>query len=191
MKARDVATEDQMMASVPGRYASALFELAQEQSQLQPVENDLNRVQAMLDESPDLMRMVRSPVFSAEDQTKALDALLSKAGISGLTLNFVKLIVRNRRLFAMPDMIKAFRTLAAGARGEVEADVASATALNDSQLQALKETLKASIGKDVQINASVDPSLLGGLVVKVGSRMIDSSLRTKLSTLKLRMKEVG
>ncbi|MEM9359991.1 MAG: F0F1 ATP synthase subunit delta [Pseudomonadota bacterium] len=191
MKARDVATEDQMMASVPGRYASALFELAQEQSQLQPVENDLNRVQAMLDESPDLMRMVRSPVFSAEDQTKAIDALLSKAGIGGLTLNFMKLIVRNRRLFAVPDMIKAFRTLAAGARGEVEADVASATALNDSQLQALKETLKSSIGKDVQINASVDPSLLGGLVVKVGSRMIDSSLRTKLSTLKLRMKEVG
>ena len=191
MKARDVATEDQMMASVPGRYASALFELAQEQSQLQPVENDLNSIQAMLHESSDLMRMVRSPVFSAGDQLKALDALLGQAGIGGLALNFVKLIVRNRRLFALPDMIKAFRTLAAGARGEVEADVASATALNDSQLQALKETLKASIGKDVQINASVDPSLLGGLVVKVGSRMIDSSLRTKLSTLKLRMKEVG
>ena len=191
MKARDVATEDQMMASVPGRYASALFELAQEQSQLKPVENDLNSIQAMLDESSDLMRMVRSPVFSADDQLKALDALLGQAGIGGLALNFVKLIVRNRRLFALPDMIKAFRTLAAGARGEVEADVASATALNDSQLQALKETLKASIGKDVQINASVDPSLLGGLVVKVGSRMIDSSLRTKLSTLKLRMKEVG
>ena len=191
MKARDVATEDQMMASVPGRYASALFELAQEQSQLQPVENDLNSIQAMLDESSDLMRMVRSPVFSADDQLKALDALLGQAGIGGLALNFVKLIVRNRRLFALPDMIKAFRTLAAGARGEVVADVASATALNDSQLQALKETLKASIGKDVQINASVDPSLLGGLVVKVGSRMIDSSLRTKLSTLKLRMKEVG
>ena len=191
MKARDVATEDQMMASVPGRYASAFFELAQEQSQLKPVENDLNSIQAMLDESSDLMRMVRSPVFSADDQLKALDALLGQAGIGGLALNFVKLIVRNRRLFALPDMIKAFQTLAAGARGEVVADVASATALNDSQLQALKETLKASIGKDVQINASVDPSLLGGLVVKVGSRMIDSSLRTKLSTLKLRMKEVG
>ena len=191
MKARDVATEDQMMASVPGRYASALFELAQEQSQLKPVENDLNSIQAMLHESSDLMRMVRSPVFSADDQLKALDALLGQAGIGGLALNFVKLIVRNRRLFALPDMIKAFQTLAAGARGEVVADVANATALNDSQLQALKETLKASIGKDVQINASVDPSLLGGLVVKVGSRMIDSSLRTKLSTLKLRMKEVG
>ena len=191
MELRDVATEDQMMASVPGRYASALFELAQEQSQLQPVENDLIRIQAMLEESPDLLRVVRSPVFSAEDQTKVLDALLSKAGVSDLTLNFIKLIVRNRRLFGISDMIKAVRTLAAGARGEVEADVASATELNDSQLQALKETLKASIGKDVQINSSVDPSLLGGLVVKIGSRMIDSSLRTKLSTLKLRMKEVG
>ena len=179
------------MASVPGRYASALFELAKEQSQLELVENDLNSILAMLDESSDLMRMVRSPVFSADDQLKALAALLGQAGIGGLALNFVKLIAHNRRLFALPDMIKAFRTLAGDARGEVGADVASATALNDRHLQALKETLKASIGKDVQINASVDPSLLGGLVVKVGSRMIDSSLRTKLSTLKLRMKEVG
>ena len=123
MKARVVATEDQMMASVPGRYASALFELAKEQSQLQLVENDLNSILAMLDESSDLMRMVRSPVFSADDQLKALAALLGQAGIGGLTLNFVKLIAHNRRLFALPDMIKAFRTLAASARGEVEADV--------------------------------------------------------------------
>ena len=191
MKAFDVATEDQMMASVPGRYASALFELAQEQSQLAAVENDLNTLQDLLDESADLRRMVRSPVFSAEDQSRALDAVLAKAGISGLALNFMRLITKNRRLFAVPEMIKAFRALAARERGEVEADVTSATALNDSQLQTLKETLKASIGKDVQINAQVDPSLLGGLIVKVGSRMIDSSLRTKLSTLKMRMKEVG
>ena len=186
-----MATEDQMMASVPGRYASALFELAQEQNELGPVEDDLKTLQAMLEESPDLRRMVRSPVFSAEDQISALEAVLNRAGVAGLTLNFVRLITRNRRLFAVPEMIKAFRTLAAGARGEVEAEVTSATALNDGQVQALKETLKESIGKDVQINASVDPSLLGGLIVKVGSRMIDSSLRTKLSTLKLRMKEVG
>ena len=179
------------MASVPGRYALALFELAQEQSQLQPVENDLLQLQGMLDESADLRRMVRSPVFSAEDQAGALTALLEKAGVSGLTMNFMKLITRNRRLFAVPEMISAFRTLAARSRGEVEADVTSATALNDGQLQTLKETLRDSIGQDVQINASVDPSLLGGLIVKVGSRMIDSSLRTKLSTLKLRMKEVG
>lgn len=191
MKVRDVATDDQMMASVPGRYALALFELAQEQSQLQPVENDLIQLQGMLDESADLRRMVRSPVFSAEDQASALTALLGKAGVSPLTMNFVKLIIRNRRLFAVPEMIKAFRTQAARSRGEVEADVTSASALNEGQLQALKETLKASIGQDVQINAKVDSSLLGGLIVKVGSRMIDSSLRTKLSTLKLRMKEVG
>ena len=145
----------------------------------------------MLDESADLRRMVRSPVFSAEDQASALTALLEKAGVSGLTMNFMKLITRNRRLFAVPEMISAFRALAARSRGEVEADVTSATALNDGQLQTLKETLRDSIGQDVQINASVDPSLLGGLIVKVGSRMIDSSLRTKLSTLKLRMKEVG
>ena len=180
-----------MMASVPGRYAFALFELAQEQSQLPTIENDLILVQSMLDESPDLQRMVRSPVFSAEDQEKALGALLSRAGISGLTMNFIRLITKNRRLFAVPEMIKAFRSLAAQSRGEAEADVTSAQPLNDSQLQTLKETLKASIGKDVQINAKVDPSLLGGLIVKIGSRMIDSSLRTKLSTLKLRMKEVG
>ncbi len=180
-----------MMASVPGRYASALFELAQEQSQLQPVENDLIALQAMVDESEDLRRIVRSPVFTADEQAKALEAVLGRAGVSGLTMNFVSLIIRNRRLFAVPEMIKAFRSLSAQSRGEVEADVTSATALNEGQVQALKETLKASIGKDVQINAKVDPSLLGGLIVKIGSRMIDSSLRTKLSTLKMRMKEVG
>ncbi|HUS95718.1 MAG TPA: F0F1 ATP synthase subunit delta [Hyphomicrobiaceae bacterium] len=180
-----------MMASVAGRYASALFDLANEQSQLPGVEQDLINLQRMLDESADLQRMVRSPVFSADEQSGALVAVLGKAGISGLTLNFVKLIARNRRLFALGDMIKGFRTLAARARGEVEADVSSAVALGDEQMAALKETLKASIGKDVRINAHVDPSLLGGLIVKVGSRMIDSSLRTKLATLKLRMKEVG
>lgn len=191
MKARDVATEDQFMASVPGRYASALFELAEEQAELEKVESDLMAIEAMLKESADLQRMVRSPVFSADEQTQALEALLERAGIGGLTLNFMKLITRNRRLFAAPEMIRAFRTLAARSRGEMEADVTSAANLNDGQLQTLKETLKASIGKDVQINAKVDPSLLGGLIVKVGSRMIDSSLRTKLSTLKMRMKEVG
>jgi F-type H+-transporting ATPase subunit delta len=180
-----------MMASVAGRYASALFDLANEQSQLPGVEQELINLQRMLDESADLQRMVRSPVFSADEQSGALVAVLGKAGISGLTLNFVKLIARNRRLFALSDMIKGFRTLAARARGEVEADVSSAVALGDEQMAALKETLKASIGKDVRINAHVDPSLLGGLIVKVGSRMIDSSLRTKLATLKLRMKEVG
>lgn len=191
MKARDVATDDPIMASVAGRYASAMFELAQEQSQLPQVEQDLGNLQALLDESEDLRRMVRSPVFSADDQSRALEAVLSRIGVAPLTMNFVKLIARNRRLFALGDVMKAFRGLVARSRGEVEADVTSATTLTDDQMAALKETLKASIGKDVQVTAKVDPSLLGGLIVKVGSRMIDSSLRTKLATLKMRMKEVG
>lgn len=179
------------MASVAGRYASALFELAQEQSQLGAVEGDLTNIQGLLDESDDLKRLVRSPVFSADDQTRALTAVLERMGASPLTQNFVRLLVRNRRLFALGDMIRAFRTLAARARGEVEADVASATTLTEEQLQALRDTLKGSLGQDVQVNTRVDPSLLGGLVVKIGSRMIDSSLKTKLATLKMRMKEVG
>jgi len=179
------------MASVAGRYASALFELAQEQSELPAVERDLVNLQGLMDESDDLRRLVRSPVFSADDQSKALAAVLGKMGVSGLSLNFVKLLARNRRLFALSDMIKAFRSMAARSRGEINADVTSAVTLSDEQLQALKDTLKASIGKDVQVIAKVDPSLLGGLIVKVGSRMIDSSLRTKLATLKMRMKEVG
>jgi F-type H+-transporting ATPase subunit delta len=191
MKARDVATDDPMMASVAGRYASALFELAQEQSQLAVVEGDLANIQALLDESEDLRRLVRSPVFSADNQTLALVAVLGRMGASELAQNFVKLLVRNRRLFALGDMIEAFRTLAARARGEVEADVTSAATLTQEQLEALKDTLNASLGQDVQVNTRVDPSLLGGLVVKIGSRMIDSSLRTKLASLKMRMKEVG
>ena len=186
-----MATDEAMMASVAGRYASALFDLATEQNQVKPVEQSVIALQALLDESEDLRRLMRSPVFSADEQTKALEAVLAKAGISGLTANFVKLIAKNRRLFGVPDMIKAFRTLAARGRGEASAEVTSAIALNDAQMQQLKETMKISVGKDVAITSRVDPSILGGLIVKVGSRMIDSSLRTKLNSLKTAMKEVG
>ena len=180
-----------MMAGVAGRYASALLETANEQGQLAAIEADIDTVQGALAESDDLRRMVRSPVFSAEDQAKALDALLGRIGVNPLTLNFFKELARNRRLFAAEDIIRAFKALAAEARGEVQAEVTSAVALNDSQLDALKEQLKNSVGKDVQLEATVDPSLLGGLIVKIGSRMIDSSLKTKLATLNTRMKEVG
>jgi F-type H+-transporting ATPase subunit delta len=180
-----------MMAGVAGRYASALLETANEQGQLAAIEADIDTVQGALAESDDLRRMVRSPVFSAEDQAKALDALLGRIGVNPLTLNFFKVLARNRRLFAAEDIIRAFKALAAEARGEVQAEVTSAVALNDSQLDALKEQLKNSVGKDVQLEATVDPSLLGGLIVKIGSRMIDSSLKTKLATLNTRMKEVG
>jgi F-type H+-transporting ATPase subunit delta len=180
-----------MMAGVAGRYASALLETASEQGQLAAIEADIDTLQGALAESDDLRRMVRSPVFSADDQSKALDALLGRIGVNPLTLNFFKVLARNRRLFAAEDIIRAFKALAAEARGEVQAEVASAVALSDNQLNALKEQLKSSVGKDVQLEATVDPSLLGGLVVKIGSRMIDSSLKTKLATLNTRMKEVG
>jgi F-type H+-transporting ATPase subunit delta len=189
-RARDshVSTDDPMMAGMAGRYAAALFELAKDQRQIETVEADVKAFQAMLDESEDLRRLVRSPVISADDQLRALTTLLSKAGLSGLTSNFVKLIARNRRLYAVADVLKTFRALLARERGEVTADVATAHALTPAQMQVLSDSLKASIGKNVLINTRVDPNLLGGIMVKVGSRMIDSSLRTKLDNLKVAMK---
>jgi F-type H+-transporting ATPase subunit delta len=186
-----VSSDDPMMASMAGRYAAALFELAKDQQQLEQVERDLASLQTMLAGSADLRRLVLSPVISAEDQAKALGAVLQKAGISGLTANFVKLIAKNRRLFAAGDMMKAFRALVARERGEVSADVTSAHALTPEQMQLLSDTLRTSIGKNVRIDTRVDPNLLGGLVVKVGSRMIDSSLRTKLNNLKVVMKGIA
>jgi F-type H+-transporting ATPase subunit delta len=191
-----VTTDEQSTASVPGRYASALFDLARDQKQIPQVEADLGRFQALLDGSADLQRLVSSPVFSGDEQVKALSAVLAKAGIAGTAGNFLKLLARNRRLFAVADVIRAYRAIGARERGEVVAEVASAHALTDAQAAELKTTLKSfvakqALGKDVVIQANVDPSLLGGLVVKVGSRMIDSSLKTKLSTLKVAMKGTG
>jgi F-type H+-transporting ATPase subunit delta len=180
-----------MMASMAGRYAVALFDLAKEQRQLPQIEADLKGFQALLDESQDLRRLIRSPVISAEDQSKALDAVLAKAGVSGITANFFRLIARNRRLFAVGEMMRDFRALLARERGEVGADVASAHPLTPEQLNALKDALRIQIGKNVQVNTRVDANLLGGLVVKVGSKMIDSSLRTKLNNLKVAMKGIA
>lgn len=186
-----MATDDTHAEGVPGRYAAALFELAKENSKVAEVESDLGKFQKLLDSSEDLRRMVRSPVIPCEEQSKAIGALLDKAGVGGLAANFFKLIAGNRRLFAVPEMIKAFASLAAKERGEVTAEVTSASALNDSQVAALKATLKATVGKDVTLAMKVDPSLLGGLIVKVGSRMVDSSLRTKLQSLKVTLSGTG
>ena len=185
-----MATVDTSTGGVAGRYASALFELAEEANQVRQVEKDLVALQALLDGSADLKRMVRSPVFSGDEQGRSIAAIAGKAGFTPLVVNFLKVLARNRRLFALAGMIRAFLTLAARQRGEVNADVASAHPLSQDQLAALKETLRASAGKDVNITTKVDPNLLGGLVVKMGSRMIDSSLRTKLTSLKTAMKEV-
>ncbi len=186
-----VATENQMTSGVAGRYASALFDLAREQGELDNVDQDLGKIQAMLDGSEDLKRLVNSPAFAAEDQDRALKAVMDWASVGATTSNFLRVVARNRRLFAAEDIIKGFRQQVALHRGEITAEVQSASPLSEDQLATLKETLKSSFGKDVRLDAKVDPSLLGGLVVKVGSRMFDSSLRTKLMNLKVVLKGTG
>lgn len=180
-----------MISGVAGRYALSLFELAQESNALSAVEGDLAYFERMLAESPDFRRLIESPVFSADEQFKAVSAILDKAELGGLVGNFIRVVAKNRRLFAVPQMIRAFRAIAAQARGETSAEVVSAHALTAAQEKELKAVLKEVAGKDVAVNASVDPSLLGGLVVKLGSRQIDTSLKTKLNSLKLALKEVG
>jgi F-type H+-transporting ATPase subunit delta len=179
------------MAGVAGRYASALFELAKEQNQLDEVDGDLSKFKSMLDQSGDLRRLVESPAFAAEEQQRALGAVMDWAAVGATTGNFLKVVARNRRLFAAEDMIENFRALLARHRGEVAAEVTSAIALSDEQVAVLKDQLKSSYGKDVRLDAKVDPSLLGGIVVKIGSRMFDSSLKTKLANLKVVLKGTG
>jgi len=185
---RIVATTDQTVSGVPGRYASALFELATEEKATEEVSRQLHTFQSAIDQSEDLNRLVRSPVFSSEDQVSALGAVAGQLGITGATLNFLKLVAKNRRLSVIPDMIKAFATLLAASKGEVAGEVTSAEPLSATQLADLKAALKSSLGRDVALTTRVDSSLLGGLIVKVGSRMMDNSLKTKLQTLKIAMK---
>jgi F-type H+-transporting ATPase subunit delta len=172
-----------------GRYATALFDLAREANAIDTVKSDLDRFDALVAESVDLTRLVRSPVFSEEEQLRALSAVLEAAGISGLAANFLKLVTSNRRLFAVRDMIKAFRELVAQHRGEATAEVIVAEQLRDEHVQALREALKSVSGKNVDLDIKVVPAILGGLVVKLGSRMVDTSLRTKLNAIKHAMKE--
>jgi F-type H+-transporting ATPase subunit delta len=186
-----VAQSTSLIAGVADRYAGSLFELARETNGIPAAEADLTRFEALLNESEDLTRLVQSPVFSAEEQERALSAVLRQAGITGLVANFLQVVAQNRRLFAAPGMIKAFRRIAAEHRGEITAEVTTAHALTDAQESELKATLKSIANKDVTINVTVDPTLLGGLVVKMGSRQIDTSLKTKLASLKLALKEVG
>lgn len=182
---------DQTISGVPGRYASALFELASEEKSAESTGGQLNVFQALLDRSEDLTRLVRSPVFSAEDQIGAIEAICARAGIGGLALNFIKLAAKNRRLFAIADMIRAYGMLAATAKGEVRAEVTSAEKLSDKHVKDLKAALKSTTGREVQLATRVDRSILGGLIVKVGSRMVDNSLKTKLQNLKIAMKGTG
>jgi F-type H+-transporting ATPase subunit delta len=172
-----------------GRYATALFDLARETNAIDAVKSDLDRFDALVADSADLYRLVRSPVFSTEEQLRALSAVLDRAGIGGLAAKFLKLVTMNRRLFAARDMARAYRELVAKYKGEATAEVTVAEQLKDDHLTALRAALKAVSGKDVDLNIKVDPAIIGGLVVKLGSRMVDTSLRTKLNAIKLAMKE--
>ena len=185
-----MAGEDPIISGMAGRYANALFELARDEKAIDAVKADLDQFDAMIADSPDLNRLVRSPVFGADEQLRALAAILDKAGIKGLAANFLRVITTNRRLFAVRDMIRAFRALVARHKGEVTAQVTVAEKLSDKNLDALKSALKSVTGgKDIDLDVKIEPAIIGGLIVKVGSRMVDSSLRTKLNAIKIAMKE--
>jgi F-type H+-transporting ATPase subunit delta len=173
---------------VAGRYALALFELARDGDTLDTVADDLGAFKAMLDESADLRRLIRSPVISREQQGQALATIAERAGFADLTKKFLGVVAEHRRLFALPEVIAAYGTMLAEHKGEVAAELVSAVPLQEQQIAALKDQLSASVGKQIMLSARVDQGLLGGLVVRVGSRMLDASLRTKLRQLELAMK---
>jgi len=188
----DLADDSELVSGVSGRYASALFSLAHDRRETAEVAAQLTTFSRLIAESSDLQRLVRSPVFSSEEQLKALGPLLDKAGITGITANFIRLVAAKRRLFALPEMIEDYATLNDAFRGVTRAEVTSAQPLTDANVAALKESLRSiSGGKDVDLNLKVDPSIIGGLIVQLGSRMVDGSIRTKLNAIRTRMKEVG
>jgi len=178
-----------IVSGMAGRYATALFDLARETNAIDAVQRDLSAFAALIAASPDLMRLVRSPVFAAEEQEKALAAVLAKAGITGTAANFLRVVAGNRRLFAVRDMIRDFNKLVAAHKGEVTAQVTVAEQLNDARMNEIRAALRDVTGKDVQVDVTVDPAIIGGLKVKLGSRMVDASLRTKLNSIRIAMKE--
>lgn len=178
-----------IMSGIAGRYAGALFDLALEAKTLDKIAADLAALRAAIAASRDLRTFLSSPVYGADDQARAISAIADKAGFGPLTRNFLNLIAKNRRLFALEAMITAFSARHAAHRGEVGAEAISATPLNEEQTRRLRAEIEAVVGKAVNLSVRADPELLGGLIVKVGSTMIDSSLKTKLNRLKSVMKE--
>jgi F-type H+-transporting ATPase subunit delta len=172
-------------------YASALFDVASEAKALDAVEKALDEFTGLINENADFQRFLRSPAITHDQKVPVIDAIVAKAGTLDLVAKFLKTVARHGRLFALPQMISQFKALSAKGRGEATAEVTSASPLSKAQLKSLADTLKSEMSKTVKLETRVDPDLIGGLVVKVGSRMIDSSLRTKLSAMKIAMKEVG
>lgn len=180
-----------MTAGAAGRYATALFELASEQGELEQAETDLISLGQAIADSDDLGRVMRDAIYTRDEQSAAMAAVLERMGTSALVENVIGLMAAKRRLFAVPQLITIFQSLMAEHRGEVTADVTAARPLSDTQSDALGAQIKDAIGRDVKLNVTVDESIIGGLIVKVGSKMIDSSIRSRLTSLKNAMKEVG
>lgn len=180
-----------IVSGVAGRYASALFDLAIDAGNLETINDDLASLKGFISESADFVTLIKSPILSREEQSAGLQAILERANASDLTSRFLGVVTENRRLFVLEDIIDAFGALLAEHKGETTAEVVSADALSQAQEEALRATLTARLDRQIKLEATVDPDLLGGLVVRVGSRMIDSSLRTKLDNLQIAMKGVG
>ncbi|MCC0079096.1 MAG: F0F1 ATP synthase subunit delta [Rhodobacter sp.] len=176
---------------IAARYATAVFDLAKESKALAALETDIDTLETAVNDSADLRSMLTSPVYSRDDMGKAITALADKLGLSAATRGVLGVMAEHRRLFALPQLLSALRTMIADEKGEVTADVTSATVLTKAQADQLAATLKARIGKTVKLNVAVDEDLIGGLIVKVGSKMIDTSIRSKLAALQNSMKEVG
>lgn len=175
-------------ASLQGRYAAALYELANENKAVASVESDLDSLGRALGESADLAALICNPQIGRDAAAKAMEGVADLLKLSALTRNFLGVLAANRRLAALPDIVRAFASIAAAARGEVSAEVTSAHPLSSAQLKALEARLKAREGQDVKLSAKVDPEILGGLVVRIGSTQIDSSICTRLNTLAQAMK---
>jgi F-type H+-transporting ATPase subunit delta len=187
----DVSEPASISTGIAARYATAIFELAKEDKALATLEADIDALDAALKDSHDFRELIASPVYSREQQATAVTAIAKKAGLSQIVTNTLALMAANRRLFVLPQLVRELRDRIAAEKGEVTAEVTAAKALTKAQEEKLAKTLKASVGKDVKISMAVDESLIGGLVVKVGSRMIDTSIRSKLAALQNSMKEVG
>lgn len=186
-----MAAQDSVLVQIARPYAQALYDIAHGDGSVEQVEQGLVELAALSQESADFVRFLRSPVIAAPVKASAIEAILAKANAHPTVASFVRVVAANGRLFALDQIVAAFRQLAAEGRGEIAAEVTSAVALSSEQRAALAETLKARVGKTVTLSEHVDASLIGGLQVKVGSQMIDSSLKTKLSAMKVAMKEVG
>ena len=187
----DVSDQASNSSGIAERYAAAVFEIAKEQGEIDTLETNLDDLASALQTSDDLRSLINSPIYSRETQQRAITAVADKMGLAPMLKNTLALMAQKRRLFVAPALISQLREMIAKHKGIVTADVTTATELTDAQRDALASKIKARVGHDVKVKTTVDESLIGGLIVRVGSKMIDTSIRSKLASLQNAMKEVG